>query len=852
MDQFYFEQGYLAAGYFTVIREAEANITSAFTPSFTVNIADTTGYYIPDYIQEDYFLGGVVQEADAILNSEFQQSATVGAIRTTDSQMSAQFTSTATISHIEGADLFAFAEAQLAAAVEAIRDYNIASSAQFDIATDGRVFRDVESAEFSLFDLAVEAKRSRDADLNAEAAFSLSCVPLRIPANTEADASVVVTATANIQGDRVRFSDATVEAQSELTALISHIEGADILLLPFAELSVDANFIADISDNLASEFDLTSVGGYLVDPLIDFNLYASLFASRLLGSGRPRNLEADPSYTLAQIKSSDNPKFGTSCLVIQNGNDDLFNTPADLSYNIPQDEDFVISFSVRGEYIPTGRAPCLISYGRKTNQLNSTSDTNSPFVWGVGAADTGRLEFRYRDSSNNLRIVRSSDTQLGISPSEWTYIAVARVNGFIRMYRNSRAAVGLAGTLGIAYSGAYRSAALEDSKIHLNNPAETGLDINDSLFFDAITYRIGNSSTTGLSSPPDDSEFTKFIYNFEGSTLSEFLSDNTAVITHQGQASLLSQTVLTSSLSGPVKLDPTVLASQFTADIIANKTGEIELTAFSNGTLTVSPGILFDQTASLTASAEATIDGLRIKSLASNSLSTSALSSEINVEFDYSADLISISALTADSSGSTITLSIVAESFAELSAEGVRIQSSAVELDSSTDLTVLGGLTADASSQLHLESELEGTALRIQQLNSQFDSVSAQITVIAKIAQGIVFKDTAAQLTVEPNKITSTDIIGSATANMPVVLGQRFRSTPAVLASESQLISITRVDYQLTQTLSADFALSTAANVLHTDLHVYVIPRENRQFTIIKEQRQFSIFGENRTYRVRR
>ena len=55
MDQVYIEDGYIDASYYGIVAEAEAVLGGAFTPSFTVDIADPSGYYIPDYIEADYF-----------------------------------------------------------------------------------------------------------------------------------------------------------------------------------------------------------------------------------------------------------------------------------------------------------------------------------------------------------------------------------------------------------------------------------------------------------------------------------------------------------------------------------------------------------------------------------------------------------------------------------------------------------------------------------------------------------------------------------------------------------------------------------------------------------------------------
>ena len=95
MDQFYFEEGYLEPSYFTVIREAELAATVSSSLSAAVIIADATGYYISDYIEIDYFVGGgATVDASGAWSSLFTQTAQVTRIQEVQSSQSAEFTQT--------------------------------------------------------------------------------------------------------------------------------------------------------------------------------------------------------------------------------------------------------------------------------------------------------------------------------------------------------------------------------------------------------------------------------------------------------------------------------------------------------------------------------------------------------------------------------------------------------------------------------------------------------------------------------------------------------------------------------------------------------------------------------------
>ena len=101
MDQFYFEEGYLEASYFTVIREAAAAFTVTVSQSAAVDIADATGYYIPDYIATGYFeAGGQVKEADAVFTVAFTQTAVIERITQAAATVNVSATNACTVTRI--------------------------------------------------------------------------------------------------------------------------------------------------------------------------------------------------------------------------------------------------------------------------------------------------------------------------------------------------------------------------------------------------------------------------------------------------------------------------------------------------------------------------------------------------------------------------------------------------------------------------------------------------------------------------------------------------------------------------------------------------------------------------------
>lgn len=97
MDQFYFEAGYLETGYFSYIAEAECNLTVAASVAAEVSVADTTGYYIPDYIEEGYYVAGETVEFAAALEVAAAVTIAVTKIIQAAAEFTAAFSPTLTV-----------------------------------------------------------------------------------------------------------------------------------------------------------------------------------------------------------------------------------------------------------------------------------------------------------------------------------------------------------------------------------------------------------------------------------------------------------------------------------------------------------------------------------------------------------------------------------------------------------------------------------------------------------------------------------------------------------------------------------------------------------------------------------
>ena len=102
MDQLYFESGYIVDGYYTIVREAAAdlNVTATFTADGI--IAVTTGYFLDDYIAVGYFvIVGEVKQAEAVFSVTVTSAATVTRIIESTAAFTAAFAPTLTAEGIK-------------------------------------------------------------------------------------------------------------------------------------------------------------------------------------------------------------------------------------------------------------------------------------------------------------------------------------------------------------------------------------------------------------------------------------------------------------------------------------------------------------------------------------------------------------------------------------------------------------------------------------------------------------------------------------------------------------------------------------------------------------------------------
>lgn len=156
MDQYYIEEGYIDASYYGIVAEAGANLTGAFTPSFTVDIADATGYYIPDYIDANYFEApGAIVEFSADLVSDTAVEAAAGKVLDATADFAAFGTATLTAKALKNHTAILDIQTNMLSTVSKIASNTVTLDSIINQSLQGDRLRDFDSASLVSFDISI-------------------------------------------------------------------------------------------------------------------------------------------------------------------------------------------------------------------------------------------------------------------------------------------------------------------------------------------------------------------------------------------------------------------------------------------------------------------------------------------------------------------------------------------------------------------------------------------------------------------------------------------------------------------------------------------------------------------------
>jgi hypothetical protein len=449
-----------------------------------------TGYY-----QEGYFGPGYSEQRGSffVLAAELERfgedvfgSGTISSTATMNitavktvsavATMSVAFTQTAQGARDRDIDLFAFGEAAIAVQITRIRDNNTQATAVFDIATDGRRFRDLASAEISLFDIAIANSRSRAFNLETQAAFSISASVFR---TVPGSAALVAASTLNIVAGFKLLGNAAVNVRSQV------------------------------------------------------------FASKYLGSARPRTYDDAGNY-------SSTAKYGTASLLgLASG--------AQLDRNITLPPPRPGQDWVYESYIyPTTSTITGSSILTGSNTLFLQLEVNSN--------RTVRLEVS-NNTSVNTRTVLYTVTSSAVSVGAWHHITVVKNSSALSFYIDGSRV----GTF--TASAGWDSYGIADIP-YLGQSAKSNLFLDESSMAYGTTYGHNPANTTitvPTTSRVNDPATTQFLYHWEGNGIDDIS------VQHFGQAALSAASAISAQANANTKQGVASLTTTVTQSTVAGE-----------------------------------------------------------------------------------------------------------------------------------------------------------------------------------------------------------------------------------------------------------------------------------------
>lgn len=705
----YYEDNYIDGTYWhdNSIR-AELSVDAMIVQEATVA---AQGYYQEGYYSSGYYetrgsvfvltaeleRAGELVEAIGMWGVEFNQLTT--AVKTVESQtaLAVEFTQTAYGARDRDIDMFAFNEAAIAIEISVVRDNNIAASIVFDIATDGRRFRDISAEEDSLFDFSVINERNREFNIETQVAFSFEQ-----------------------QSQRIRFADSQQSSISNLTATISHIEGADIIASGFATLSTTAIVLRSANSLLTAQSSLTfkiTVSGKL---RANLNSHFSIFTSRYLGNQRPITFTTTNAISvenqfyqqgefMPRITAGGQVKYGTHSLF----RPDI--QAINLKYRINDGDQFSIEFWVRrtsnsslnGTY---SEGFVLVSDSSSIDQFAEMKAASGYYGnWGIGLGYNGSgwyWQFRYATSYGtyqNLSTITNDSLNTAFATNTWYHIAVNRSSdGIMRLYVNSSLKASQ------SYSGPLYQYASNRS-ISIDGYALQGTSFHG-IFVDEFSFRIGSSTISGYNGVIESDPTHVALLHFDNNIV------DTIEISQTGSAALQSVASVSAKLSGPTRASA-ALTSTATLTATGYRTQEIILSAFTNAALTANVEKIKEATS--TQNVDASLTSTPTKTT-ENIVSTTSEFTQTSIEDRLRDSIVSTEAIATEM------------------AVAVKVADFFVNADVVTIQQIEAIITASGSSNIIAESTLSVDVNRTRDNQSSSTIEFTQVANASQIADFIV------------------------------------------------------------------------------------------------------------------
>ena len=457
MDQFYFEEGYLEASYFTVIREAASALPVTMSFSAQGDIADATGYYIPDYIAVGYFETGIV-EAQGAFSVTASSQIEITRVRTADSAASVSVTQTVIVERITQAAATVIVTVTKSCTVTRIRDSAAAFTAAFAPTLTATAFKNHTAVLDSVSTLSVDAQANRSTN-------------------------VLLAHIADLNAMAAKTVDVTIN--------VSHT----------ATQSTTATKTASPSINLSSSAAIVCILGEVHSAQSQVTVVSSLTTSRYFGKNRPRNI----------VDYNDNPYFNFFNSGLAGGQGISTGATSPVIFAGPvsdispgANESWVLTFTYNNDSTTTARS-FFYSF------VNSSGSERFLRLATTNTAGTG---FQL----NLFKTGQSTVTQTFTTSGSVTKIAISYHNGYAAVFLDGQrqALINLTATTGVTWTGFNELIATRWSL-----GANTSIDEFHYSRGTFLEYNPQSTSVTATNLQVNSPTTTEVLWHFDGNGLDD-------------------------------------------------------------------------------------------------------------------------------------------------------------------------------------------------------------------------------------------------------------------------------------------------------------------------------------------
>jgi hypothetical protein len=914
MDELYFEEGYVEVGYFAKTLIGAASLASSSSVSFDGDIADTSGYYIPDYIDVGYYENGVIVTGSGTLSSSasftvtatkviqgtatitdaFSSTMTVNAIRFVDSLMEivSTFTSTANKTVDPGATLENIAN--LNAQADKVFGFAAAAAAEFTLTADVFNVQLADSNMSSDFALSANAisyiRKSNLPSSTTGRPWATSYISQNI-ATEEAPAFDAVTKKFGSHSLRFHQDDGGVNPTQN--SYVKYYSNGDVARMPQLGQALHIEFwvrntgqFIDAREGNTSRWRINSSNFSIIGgPTIGISLTAGQF-NHVVIKAQPSNIKIYVNGSLAGSSTQSFPADGIDNIVF--GDDDLYSTNFTDGF-FYLDEFRIIRGLIDDVDADVGYTIAASSITEPTQEFDSTANTKILLHWNNS----------YVDDLYGVQVASSS------LASQFNQVTAANQ----QVLSNA----GLASEFTIITT----SAIIRIANATINSE-----------FTQSITPNYLRPGEAVLSSSFAVTAEPSIIKTSAVSLSSEFAQTSTAAKTVDPDIEFAA---LASQLTAVAKIGDFLIAADVIASLSADVNAVFVESATLNSEFTQTANAIKSVTGQGSFASEFTATTDSVKTV--NIISTQTATANINVDaVKNTSGVIALNAtadLSADPAGTIIRIVGDLSSEATLAVSVIRIQQGNAQLTDEFQLSAAPIAAIVGSADLSCETALNVDTDRFRDADIEMPAVASQLAAAVKIGDFFINADVQATLTIDATilaagsvaiesiattstvaqKITDINSNQTATATLSAegtsnIVGEGTLITVANLTADSAIIATISAAFnssfaQISQAvknaqgisaqsattqqitvadrtrnynsnLNSQFAIvagagiivSASANLpsitsslifareLRIDQYVYLIPSESRTHSIQRETRSHTIRYETRTHAI--